>query len=159
LGKGLGSDFLRHIERTRVLVHLVDPTGFQGLSVAGGIKVIEVELKDYGADLDKKPRLLAINKADLPEAEKVYKALKKRNRKVMLVSGVTGKGVDALIDAALKLLDKPVKKPKKAPEPEFHVVEMAPGFEIERVGPDVFKVSGPDVERLAAMTNFNQPEA
>ncbi len=160
-GKGLGFQFLKHIERTRVLLHLVDPEGFDGLSAEESVKVIEKELKTFNKKLFDKPRILAINKADLPSAEKVYKALtkKRKKQKVFLISAATGEGIKEVLDEVVKILSStPVEQIAVEEEkPVVHKVE--PIFTITRDENDVIHITGKKVEEFIAMTNFTQPEA
>lgn len=160
-GKGLGFQFLKHIERTRVLLHLVDPEGFDGLSAEESVKVIEKELKTFNKKLFDKPRILAVNKADLPSAEKVYKALskKRKKQKVFLISAATGAGVKEVLDEVVKILSAtPVEQIALEEEkPVMHKVE--PIFTITRDENDVIHITGKKVEEFIAMTNFTQPEA
>jgi len=104
-GAGIGDRFLGHIERCRVLIHLVDITD---ADPAAAMRVIEGELEAYGADLADKPRLVALNKIDLADPELVagfVKELKAAGAKeVYPVSGATGEGVEALLDAVLAYL-------------------------------------------------------
>ncbi len=160
-GKGLGFQFLKHIERTRVLLHLVDPEGFDGLSAEESVKVIEKELKTFNKKLFDKPRILAVNKEDLPSAEKVYKALtkKRKKQKVFLISAATGEGVKEVLDEVVKILSStPVEQITMEEEkPVVHKVE--PIFTITRDENDVIHITGKKVEEFIAMTNFTQPEA
>ena len=160
-GKGLGFQFLKHIERTRVLLHLVDPEGFDNLSAEESVKVIEKELKTFNKKLFDKPRIIAVNKADLPSAEKVYKALskKRKKQKVFLISAATGQGVKEVLDEVVKILSStPVEQIAVEEEkPVVHKVE--PIFTITRDENDVIHITGKKVEEFIAMTNFNQPEA
>ena len=160
-GKGLGFQFLKHIERTRVLLHLVDPEGFDNLSAEENVKVIEKELKTFNKKLFDKPRIIAVNKADLPSAEKVYKALskKRKKQKVFLISAATGQGVKEVLDEVVKILSStPVEQIAVEEEkPVVHKVE--PIFTITRDENDVIHITGKKVEEFIAMTNFNQPEA
>ncbi len=160
-GKGLGFQFLKHIERTRVLLHLVDPEGFDGLSAEESVKVIEKELKTFNKKLFDKPRILAVNKADLPSAEKVYKALakKRKKQKVFLISAATGQGVKEVLDEVVQILSAtPVEQITVEEEkPVVHKVE--PIFTITRDENDVIHITGKKVEEFIAMTNFTQPEA
>ena len=160
-GKGLGIQFLKHIERTRVLLHLVDPEGFDGLSAEESVKVIEKELKTFNKKLFEKPRIIAVNKADLPNAEKVYKTLCKKfkKHKVMLISAATGQGVKEVLDEVVKILSAtPVEQIAVEEEkPVVHKVE--PIFTITRDEDDVIHITGKKVEEFIAMTNFTQPEA
>src|SRR4029077_19595202 len=94
-GKGLGAEFLRHVERTRVLVHLVDPAGYDGQDAVSGVATIAGELKSFAPRLGAKPRGLAVNKMDLPGAEEVRKKISKRYAKAkpMAISVATGDGL------------------------------------------------------------------
>ena len=105
-GAGLGHQFLRHVERCRVLVHLVEGASPEpGRSPIADLKAIDRELALYSPELAQKPQILAATKVDLPEArrggEKLSGLLRRRRRpaKVYLVSAVTGEGIDALVDA------------------------------------------------------------
>ena len=104
-GAGIGDRFLGHIERCRVLIHLID---IAGEDPAEAMKVVEGELKAYGAGLEDKPRIVALNKVDLADAELAAgfaKELKAAGAKAVYpVSGATGEGVDALLDAVLAYL-------------------------------------------------------
>lgn len=160
-GKGLGHQFLKHIERTRVLLHIVDPDGFDGMSAEESIKVIEKELKAFDKKLAQKPRILAVNKLDLPSAKKTYEALKKKfkKQKVFLMSAATGEGVQAVLDEIVKILAAtPVEI--IAPEEKKAVVhKVEPIFTIERGDDDIIYIKGKKIEEFIAMTNFAQPEA
>ncbi len=160
-GKGLGFQFLKHIERTRVLLHLVDPEGFDDLSAEESVKVIEKELKTFNKKLFDKPRIIAVNKADLPSAEKAFKAISKKfkKHKVMLISAATGEGVKEVLDEVVKILSStPVEQIAVEEEkPVVHKVE--PIFTITRDENDVIHITGKKVEEFIAMTNFTQPEA
>ncbi|MBK9009474.1 GTPase ObgE [Novosphingobium sp.] len=104
-GAGIGDRFLGHIERCRVLIHLID---VNGTDPAEALHVIEGELEAYGAGLDEKPRLIALNKIDLVDAELVQAftaELKAAGaERVFPISGATGKGMDRLLDAVLEYL-------------------------------------------------------
>ncbi len=104
-GVGIGDRFLGHIERCRVLIHLIDATQDDPVRAW---EIVQGELEAYGEGLDEKPQLLALNKGDLlgPELMKdIAKDLKKAGAgKAFIISGATGEGVDKLLDAALELL-------------------------------------------------------
>jgi GTP-binding protein len=111
-GAGLGYRFLRHVERCRVLVHLVDgaPQG-EGRSLKADLDAIDRELALYSPALASKPQIVAVNKIDVPEAREAASALKralarrkKAPRDVLSVSAVTGEGIDALLDAVAAVL-------------------------------------------------------
>jgi GTP-binding protein len=101
-GAGVGDRFLGHIERCRVLIHLVD---IHGTDPVEAMEIVEDELAAYGAGLDAKPRLIALNKIDLVDAELVRafsrELLEAGATRVFPISGATGKGMDALLDAVL----------------------------------------------------------
>ena len=104
-GAGIGDRFLGHIERCRVLVHLID---INGTDPAEALEIIEDELAAYGNGLDEKPRLIALNKVDLVDAELV-KAFTRELKdagadRVFPISGATGKGMDKLLDAVISYL-------------------------------------------------------
>lgn len=107
-GAGIGDRFLGHIERCRVLIHLIDITGQGEQDPVEAMRVVEEELTAYGAGLDDKPRLVALNKLDLADAElaeEFAKELKAAGADdVFPLSGATGEGIDALMDAVLAYL-------------------------------------------------------
>jgi GTP-binding protein len=166
-GKGLGHDFLRHIERTRLLFHVVDVMGFEGRDAAATVKTIQGELRRYSPILAKKPTVLVVNKMDLVGGVGAVaaatcaplKALKKKYKKSRMfpISAVTGRGLTPLLAWAARLLAKPEPAPEGSPAaaPLHFVVER--DYEVQRDG-DQYLVKGNKVERLAAMTRFDQEE-
>src|SRR5690606_3881214 len=104
-GAGIGDRFLGHIERCRVLIHLVD---ISSADPAEAMRIVERELEAYGADLADKPCLIALNKIDLADTELASafaEELKAAGaQRVFPVSGATGQGVEALLDAVLRQL-------------------------------------------------------
>lgn len=159
-GKGLGHEFLAHIERTRVLVHVVDPIGFGGKDPKTNIKIINTELKSYSKTLAKKRQLIVINKQDLAEGSKVFKDIKRafKAQTVLAVSGVAGEGMTELMGAVAKLIDEiPHVKINVAPQ-AIHI-NLEPDFWVETLEEGTYEVKGKKVERLVAMTNFRLPEA
>ncbi len=104
-GKGLGDLFLRHIERTKVLVHLIDVSG--GGDVLANYQVVRRELSDYSKELAKKREIIVVSKIDLASAEvidRIKSAFSAKRKKVYLISAATGEGVDELVKAILKKL-------------------------------------------------------
>jgi GTP-binding protein len=158
-GKGLGHDFLRHIERTRVLLHLIDVAGFDNHSAVECVKMVNEELRKHSPQLMKKPMVLVVNKIDTEDATPVIAALKKayKKYKIFPISAVTGAGVNDLMAYASKKLYEVAhaKPPKPAAEPLRFLVETE--YQVTRDESD-FVVKGAKVERLAAMTNFEQQE-
>ena len=163
-GVGLGHDFLRHIERTRVILHIVDTSGCEGRDPVEDFKKINEELALYSEKLAKRPQLVAANKMDLPDAEENYKRLEeyvtKAGYPIMKVSAATGQGLKELMWKAYDML-------KHAPQEE-EILEIGPlkeadpdSFEIitNNVEDADFEVKGKNIERLVAMTNFDNDEA
>ena len=118
----MGARFLGHIERCRVLIHLIDITGTGEQDPVEAMRVVEEELAAYGGGLDDKPRLVALNKIDLADAELAEgfaKELKAAGADdVFAVSGATGEGIEALMDAVLSYLPD-----RTATETKGHEVE------------------------------------
>lgn len=158
-GKGLGHGFLRHIERTRVLFHLVDIFGDGTYSPTQAIRLINEELKLYSPKLMKKPMVIVANKMDLTDSSKALATLKKsfKKMKIFPISAATGEGLTPLLAYAAKEAAKPEidENAGKLPEPMQFIVER--DFEIEKES-DGFRVKGKKVERLASMTHFEQRE-
>ena len=107
-GLGLGHQFLRHLERTKVLVHLVDVSGATGRNPVDDFETVRAELVLFDPAFAAKPQIVAANKIDAMDDEKGMKDLEKRAKKLKLpffrISGVTGDGVPALLEAAWKHL-------------------------------------------------------
>jgi GTP-binding protein len=103
-GKGLGDKFLRHIERTRILIHLVDISAFEGRNPVQDYRKLNYELKAYSKELSKKFQFIALNKMDNPDAEIHLKKFRKAypKKKVYPISAITGKGVKELLASAYK---------------------------------------------------------
>lgn len=158
-GKGLGHEFLQHIERTRILVHVVDPMGFGDGDPKTNIKIINNELKNYSKTLAKKPQIVVVNKQDLTDADSVFKKIKSSLKKQMVfaASGVTGDGIPELLAEVAKRMDEiPVDITR--PAAQKIKINLEPDFWVEK-GLVGYAVKGKKVERLLAMTNFKLPEA
>lgn len=160
-GKGLGDRFLRHIERTRILVHLVDPAGCMGMDPMSGVKTLENELRRFSARLAAKPKILVVNKMDLPDGAAVFRALRAKYRgRVWAASTATGEGVPAVLDRVIEELAKhegPVHFEDAISVEALHKVEQ--GFVVENKGGGVFLLRGRYVERVSAMLDVSLPEA
>jgi GTP-binding protein len=160
-GVGLGDKFLRHIERTSVLIHLLDGSLDDPLAA---FDTINRELEEYNPKLAVKPQVVALNKMDLPDAQvnwiKVQKKLGKRKIEAYAISTATGQGVRDLLRAAAKRLGE-IKPEPVAQEEELPVIRPPKdenAFEVSREG-HAFRLTGRKVERTVAMTNFDQEEA
>jgi GTP-binding protein len=150
LGRGLGHEFLRHIMRTRVLVHLVDGSA---AAPAESMVRINEELARFDPALARRPQVVAVNKIDLPEVSGRLDGLKKEmdgaGVKAHYISAATGRGVPGLMAAVSGLLKAtlPERPPVAAPLKVFRPRPAAARFSVERGG-DGFVISAPDLERL-----------
>ena len=158
-GKGLGHDFLRHIDRTRMLFHLVDVNGFDGKDPVACVRIINEELRLYSSALMKKPMVLLLNKMDSTDSDRVLRQMETHLKKfkIFAISAVTGQGLNPLLAYASKVLSQPDPEETVtiSEEPLRFVVEM--DYQVVKEE-DQFVVKGVKVERLAAMTNFDQME-
>ncbi|AKM10698.1 GTPase ObgE [Croceicoccus naphthovorans] len=121
-GAGIGDRFLGHIERCRVLIHLIDISGTGDQDPVEAMRIIEEELEAYGAELEDKPRLIALNKLDLADGE-LADAFADELREagaeqVFRISGATGAGIEALMDAVLQYLPDRTRTETKGAERE-----------------------------------------
>ena len=164
-GVGLGHEFLRHIQRTRVLVYVVDAAGSEGRDPGQDLATLRDELEAYEPALLERPGVVAANKMDLPEARQRLAGLEaaaaRWGLEVIPISAATGQGVDRLLDRVEALL---ARAPRPQPVP-------AEGRKVYRPGPDprrlearrtpdgAWTLAGPLVERWIAMTNFDNDEA
>ncbi len=156
-GAGLGDQFLRHVERTRVLVHLLD--GAKPVDdLLADKAMIDAELGAWNRGVLEKPTLLVLNKLDLPNAQSSLAELRERFGDVRGISAATHEGVRAtMLQVALMIVSAPMPQ-IAAPAARIELTPPA-GFAIERRGDGTFVVSGERVERLAEMTNFDSDEA
>ncbi len=161
-GVGLGHAFLRHVERTRLLVHVVDVSGSEGRDPVEDFEHICDELACYGALADR-PQIVAANKVDLPGAEenleKLRAHLKHTDVEVYPVSAATHQGFDALLDAVARVLPTlpPIEVYEEEPEAVETADERAP-FTVRREN-ELYVVEGPSVERLIDSVNFDDEES
>ncbi len=158
-GRGLGIEFLRHIERTRMLIQVIDPVGFGTNTPEQNIKIIQNELKSYSAKLLKKQMIFVVNKQDLTDSDKVFLSIRKslKGKKVMAASGVSGQGIPELLAEVAKVLDT-IPFEETAPLERSLHIKLEPDFWVEKHTAH-YEVKGKKVERLVAMTNFSYPEA
>jgi GTP-binding protein len=157
---GLGHEFLRHIERTRVLIHVLDGSIADPLEA---FQQINRELAEYDPELGLEPQLIAINKIDLPETQSQLTELQKAFRALgfdpLPVSGVTREGIDILMSRTAALLRERARTFEEAYEELEVIVPKPPAdrFEIERKR-RTFYVRGENVERLVVMTDMESEE-
>ncbi len=160
-GKGLGDEFLRHIERTAVILHLIDATQEDPVQA---YKTIQRELQDYRVDLSQKPQLVLLTKADLLDAQKLKlhsKALKTASKaQILPVSAVAHIGVTEVLRAALKLVKTERAKPVPEEElgiPELTLADDPNAWWVEVEGKE-FVVKGQKIEGFAKRTDMQNDE-
>src|SRR5262245_14772367 len=106
-GAGLGHEFLRHVERTRILVHLVEPAPTDGADPVANYRAIRDELTRYDERLAARPEIVAVSKAELPSSEEVRARLSADlGHEVLAISAVTGQGLDRLLRLVVQELDR-----------------------------------------------------
>lgn len=160
-GVGLGHDFLRHIERCKVLIHVVDAAGIEGRTPVEDIKTIINELKSYNIGLSNKPAVIAANKIDMftEEIEDNIKAIKETFEpkiKVFPISGVSGKGVKELLYAVKEIL-KNVKEEPIVFEKEFEI-DYSSDRDLPytvNIEDGVYVIEGPRIEKMLGYTNLD----
>ena len=159
-GKGLGLEFLRHIKRTKVLLYMIDVSGFDGLDPYEVYKILNKELKQYSKFLSKKHTVIALNKTDVCDCGQNIEKFKKniKNKKIFSISNVSKEGIDKLLSELAKLVELPVKEEDIQSVPiKKYIYE--PDFKIDIDEYGIFVISGKKIEVLAEMTKFNEDEA
>lgn len=163
-GEGLGHQFLRHVERCRVLVHMLDISGMTGREPLQDFENIQRELELYNPDLLKRPMVVALNKVDVAQEklrDRVRKALTAKGYPVHVISAATGEGVQRLVYHLAELLDS---IPLPDTPSEDMVVIRAPhqderAWQVLQTGEHEFTVQGRGVERMVKMTDLTNEEA
>ena len=163
-GAGLGLQFLRHVERTRALIHVIDASSGDQAKLWNDYQQVRTELKKYSPALARRPQLIALSKMDaVTESSEVVafrQRLVKLRRRTFPISAVTGEGVQDLLWATYRTLERRRNKATTEPLPALKVYRgpsTAEPFTIEPVEGG-FRVSGDQLERLLAMTDMTNPE-
>ena len=163
-GIGLGLQFLRHIERTRLLLHVIDVSGSEGRDPVQDFKIINEELKKYSEKLSKRKQIIVANKIDSMQDESLYKNLeklaKKLNLEIYKISAATGEGLKELFRNVSEELKKLPKEDIIETEEKiiYTLEEEKQGFEIEKVNGE-FIVKGPDIDKLMNRVNLADNES
>lgn len=165
-GVGLGHDFLRHVERTKVLVHIVDISGIEGRDPIDDFEKINEELRLYNERLSTRPQLVVANKSDLLFDESIYENFKKtmeeKGYEVFKMSAATRDGVDQVIDRVSQLLNEVEEVELVSQEemyrPELDVDDEA-GLKIEVDEDGIFVVTGKELRRIMYSVNFDDMES
>jgi GTP-binding protein len=161
-GVGLGYEFLRHIERTRILVHVIDVSGIEGRDPLEDFHIINRELKKYSEKLAERPQIVAANKLDIPEADDNLKRLKASLEpmgfKVFPVSAAQNKGFTPLLDEILRLLDEIPELESYEDEVDVYSLDIEDPYEI-LIENGEYVVTGPAVDKLLGMVNLDDYES
>lgn len=162
-GKGLGHEFLRHIRRCRVLIHMIDMSGWERDPLED-YRIINEELRQYDAELAQRPQIVVANKMDTEEASGQLERFRKAypDLKVMECSTLTHTGIEAVLYAAMEKIEE-ARKAEETREPEEEVVvyryePKRPDFEIRNLGNRRWKVESAKVDRLAEQVNFDNAD-
>lgn len=164
-GVGLGHEFLRHIERTKVIIHMVDAASTEGRDPVADIKAINEELRAYNLELLKRPQVIAANKIDAiytdDETENpvdvIKKAFEPEGIKVYPISAVTGQGLKELLYYVRELLDSMTDEPvmfEKELDTDTLFDNPNEAFYVEKDDKGVYVVSGPRIDRMLGYTNL-----
>jgi GTPase len=165
-GAGLGHEFLAHVERCRLLVHVLELAPVDGSEPVENHATVEAELREHGHGLAELPRILCLSKADLLPADEVEAAVRAWNERldvpVLATSAATGAGIGELRDAIFEHVPPEPPGEPGAEQPATHRV-YRPGegesFSVEQVGPGAFRVEGGQVERLIARHDVANEDA
>ena len=164
-GIGLGHDFLRHVERTKVLIHIVDISGLEGRNALEDFDAINGELKLYNEKLSTRPQVVVANKIDILEDESVYEefktTLEERGYKVFKMSAATREGIDDVIAYVAQIL-KDAEEIERVSEEELYVPELddaeEEGLQVE-IEDGVYVVTGKSLRRIMYSVNFEDMES
>jgi GTP-binding protein len=171
-GAGLGHEFLRHVKRTKLLIHVLDASGgLEGRDPLDDFALINSELEEYDPELLERPMIVALNKVDLPEGKanlpRLRRAMSRRKLPVFSISAATGEGVHELMNAvATRLRElavevKEAAKRQETAERKRYTLDEEDdrAWTVERLSRHQFRVTGTGIERFTKMTNFELEEA
>lgn len=170
-GRGLGHEFLRHIERTALICHVVDVTGgYEGRDVIEDYETIHAELAAYASELAERPKIIVANKVDMPETDDAVRRLRERaqadGHPFFAVSAVTGEGLDAMVDSCAEA----VSRLRAEAERDQDGTDSSESFERDRLRRDrefvvvreergAWRIHGRAVERMVVQTDWDNDEA
>lgn len=164
-GVGLGIKFLRHIERTRLLIHVVDISGIEGRDAIEDFKKINEELKKYSVKLWDRPQIIAANKCDMLNDEDAFENFKKEMNamgyeNVFKISAATSEGVNELMKETARVLSKlPITELEINEEDIYVPEEKRFTYTISKVSEGIYKVEGSFVDRLLESVNVNNADS
>ncbi|MGT2750185.1 GTPase ObgE [Streptococcus orisasini] len=173
-GVGLGTQFLRHIERTRVILHVIDMSAAEGRDPYEDYLAINKELETYNLRLLERPQIIVANKMDMPQAAENLENFKEKlaanydefdeQPQIFPISGIAHQGLDALLDATAQLLDQTddfliYDESDMQEEAYYGFVEEEKAFDISRADDASWVLSGEKLEKLFVMTNLERDES
>lgn len=170
-GVGLGTQFLRHIERTRVILHILDMSALEGRDPYEDYLAINKELETYNLRLLERPQIIVANKMDMPDAAENLEIFKEKLAanydelpQIFPISGITHQGLDHLLEATAELVAKTPEFPVYTEEDMLEEAyygfdEDAPAFEISRADDASWVLSGDKLMKLFHLTNFERDES
>ena len=162
-GVGLGHDFLRHIERTKILIHVVDVSGIEGRDPIEDYEKINAELAKYSDKLARKRQVVAANKIDLlgdsDNLERLMDYMAAHGVEVYPICAMTGEGMDKLLERVWTMLEEYVEEPDETTEEVVYKAQNKPDFEVKRDDDGAFVITGARIENLVAMTNFDDDQS
>ncbi|MBU7593726.1 GTPase ObgE [Metabacillus halosaccharovorans] len=166
-GVGLGHQFLRHIERTRVIVHVIDMSGLEGRDPYEDYLTINAELKEYNLRLTERPQIIVANKMDMPDSEENLAGFKKKldeDLQIFPISAITRDGVRELLYAVADAIEQTPEFPlyeEEATENRvlYEFKKEEPNFAITRDSEGAYVLTGEKIEKLFKMTDFSREES
>lgn len=162
-GVGLGHDFLRHIERTKILIHVIDVSGIEGRDPIEDYEKINAELAKYSEKLSRKQQIVAANKIDLlgdsDNLERLMDYMAAHGVEVYPICAMTGEGMDKLLERVWTMLEEYVEEPDETTEEVVYKAQNKPDFEVKRDDDGAFIITGARIENLVAMTNFDDDQS
>ena len=161
-GVGLGHEFLRHIERTKVIIHMVDAASVEGRDPIADIKAINAELEAYNPDLLNRPQVIAANKIDAiyGESNTIIDDIKKEFEpeiKVYPISAVSGKGLKELLYHVREMLDEFDDAPtvfEQEYDPKQFFDNVEDPYTVEKINDGLYSIEGPRIEKMLGYTNI-----
>ena len=162
-GVGLGHDFLRHIERTKILIHVIDVSGIEGRDPIEDYEKINAELAKYSEKLSRKQQIVAANKIDLlgdsDNLERLMDYMAAHGVEVYPICAMTGEGMDKLLERVWTMLEEYVEEPDETTEEVVYKAQNKPDFEVKRDDDGAFVITGARIENLVAMTKFDDDQS
>ena len=162
-GVGLGHDFLRHVERTRMLIHVIDASGSEGRDPKTDFDVIYNELRSYSEILQQRPQVVALNKIDLMKnetGEQLQRYFEDMGYKAFLISAATGEGINTLLDHVVTILPETEKTPAFFTPEEIvvHTPKKTDEFKVYKEN-DTYYVTGDMMQRILGTVNLSDYES